>query len=99
MHAPEDSVYLPERLIQTPTVWIFDAVDDRLIGRVVVPRSDLQAVDAVARICLAAKQQGLSPALRGTTPEFYALLDLAGLTTALGAGPAAAPDRSAPPTG
>lgn len=78
-------MYLPARHIQTPTVWIFDAVDDRLIGRVVVPRSDLQAVDAVARICLAAKQQGLSPALRGTTPEFYALLDLTGLTTALGA--------------
>lgn len=78
-------MYLPARHIQTPTVWIFDAVDDRLIGRVVVPRSDLQAVDAVARICLAAKQQGLSPALRGTTPEFYALLDLTGLATALGA--------------
>lgn len=78
-------MYLPARHTQTPTVWIFDAADDRLIGRVAVPRSDLRAVDAVARICLAAKRQGLGPALRGTTPELYALLDLTGLTTALGA--------------
>lgn len=79
-------MHLPARLTQTPTVWIFDADSDQLIGRVPIVRTDLRTVDAVARRCCAAKEQGRRPSLRGTTPEFYALLDLAGLVGAVGAG-------------
>lgn len=78
-------MHLPARHTQNPTVWIFDAGSDRLIGRVRIERTDLGTIDRVARICCAAKSEGLRPALRGTTPEFYALLDLAGLVGAVGA--------------
>jgi hypothetical protein len=79
-------VHLPARHTQNPTVWIFDADSDQLIGRVSIVRTDLRTVDEVARTCCAAKEQGRRPCLRGTTPEFYALLDLAGLVGAVGAG-------------
>ncbi|MBF6620531.1 MAG: hypothetical protein ITG02_09915 [Patulibacter sp.] len=78
-------MHLPARHTQNPTVWIFDADSDRLIGRVPIIRTDLRTVDQVARTCCAAKQRGLRPSLRGSTPEFYALLDLAGLVGAVGA--------------
>jgi hypothetical protein len=79
-------VHLPARHTRSPTVWIFDADSDRLIGQVPIVRTDLPTVDRVARTCCTAKQQGLRPSLRGTSPEFYALLDLAGLVGAVGAG-------------
>lgn len=78
-------MHLPARHTQTPTVWIFDANSDQLIGRVPIIRNDLRTVDQVARTCCAAKQRGLRPSLRGTSPEFYALLELAGLVGAVGA--------------
>ncbi len=84
-------MHLPARHTQPPSVWIFDARNDRLIGRVPIHRADLATIDRVARICCTAKDEGLRPALRGSTPEFYALLDLAGLVGAVGA------DVQAPP--
>lgn len=96
-------MHLPARHTRTPTVWVFDAVDDRLIGRVVAPRSDLRAVDALARICLAAKRRGLRPTLRGTPPELYSLLALTGLTSITGSSPTScagrpnSPNHSGPP--
>lgn len=87
-------MYLPARHTQNPTVWVFDAHTDRLIGRVPIVRCDVGTVDRVARICCQAKQHGQRPALRGSTPEFYALLDLAGLIGAVGADVDAPPPRT-----
>ncbi len=79
-------MYLPARHTQPPTAWIFDAQSGRLLGRVVLRRHDLRELDAVARICRDAKRIGQRPTLRGGSPELTALLDLAGLTRAVGVG-------------
>lgn len=77
-------MYLPRR-IRTPTVWIVDADTHAVIGEVEIRDPKLDTIDAVARICCAAKQRGVRPRLRGSSKGFYELLDLAGLVGAVDA--------------
>lgn len=54
---------------------------------------DLQAVDELCRLAVAARRLGCSIHLAGADPELHALLDLAGVSDVLGECPA---DRRPP---
>lgn len=59
-------------------------------------RPDLAAIDAIARLQLAARRQGWEVRLSGTCRELGELLDLAGLAEVLGQ-PGASPDEGSGP--
>ena len=56
---------------------------------------DLCAVDALARLQLEARRHGYELELRGVSPELRKLIELAGLSQALGISPTAQASRTA----
>ncbi len=72
---------------QTPTtVWVVaGGGKDGVVARLPGGRPDLEVVDALARLQLAAGRRGWSVHLRDPSPELCALLELSGLAGVLGA--------------
>jgi hypothetical protein len=60
-------------------VMLVDGNVERPVGLIVGARPDLDDVDAVARLELAAKRLGYRLCLRGVAEEFRQLLELVGL--------------------
>ena len=72
-----------------PTTVVFVDPDgfEVVVGCLDDCRADLGLVDALARLQLAARRRGQCLRLRDPTPEIRGLLDLVGLTCALGVEP------------
>jgi STAS domain len=67
-------------------VVVTDGEFELVVGRLVRRRIDLATVDALARLTLAARRQGLTIRLVDASPELRALLELVGLDGLLLAG-------------
>ncbi len=72
------------------------AGDGLVVCEVGALRADLAAVEALARLRLAARRLGCPLHVRGASPELEALLARCGLREALLPGPEPLPDQPAP---
>ena len=79
---------------RSPTIVLLVDADgrERIVGRLDGRRADLALVDALARLQLAARRRDRRLCVRDPTAELRGLVELVGLTDALGVEPRGQPE-------